>query len=109
MPRPPAFETAAASSAVATGSPVPATGPMPAETTGYSIPIRSQNAVRNVGRDIFTLRLGLRATASEPATIGHARYRTALHVWGPLVRVAGGSGSSNVRCSTDEANGPRRS
>ena len=33
-------------------SPVPATGPIPARMTGYSIPIRSHSSVRRVGRDI---------------------------------------------------------
>ena len=50
-----AFDTAATRSAVATDSPVPATGPMPASTTGYSMPTRSQNSVRSVGRPINRL------------------------------------------------------
>ena len=37
---------------VATGSPVPATGPIPARMTGYSMPTRSQNSVERMGRFI---------------------------------------------------------
>src|SRR5688500_4720358 len=60
-PSPPAFETAATRFAVATGpvSP-PATGPIPARMTGYSIPSMSQRSVRNTGRAIAHLQSSVR-------------------------------------------------